>query len=82
MTAKKPIIVFYEPGEVMVNIDDKDTYLHRYEKNNKITLDKLLDKYDIDYDSFYRSYHYDENEQKILDTEKDVQEYIIDYINN
>ena len=46
----KPIIIFYEPFEIIVKENDE---IISYLDELKITESELLEKYDIDYKSFF-----------------------------
>jgi len=73
----KPIIIFYEPFEIMI----KDTT--KYLQETKITENELLAKYDIDYNSFFTSNIRDEKGlPEILISTHDVHVFLLDYINN
>jgi len=73
----KPIIVFYEPFEIMI----KDTNKMFNETN--MTESEILEKYDIDYDSFFHSNIRDEKGvPEILILKKDVHIFLLDYMNN
>jgi hypothetical protein len=76
----KPIIIFYEPHEIMIKInEDKIIYLDE----TFITLNELLEKYLIDYDSFFQSNVRDEKGYpEILKSKSDVNEFLLNYINN
>jgi len=73
----KSIIVFYEPFEIMI----KETNKILNETN--ITESELLEKYDIDYDSFFYSNIRDEKGvPEILISKNDVHMFLLDYTNN
>ena len=73
----KPIIIFYEPFEIMI----KDTT--KYLQETKITENELLAKYDIDYNSFFTSNIRDEKGlPENLTSNDDVHLFLLDYINN
>jgi len=78
----KNIITFAEPFEILIEKRDNNesfTYL----KETKITLNELLIKYDIDYDSFYNGNIRDEKGlPEILKCKHDVHIFLLDYINN
>jgi hypothetical protein len=76
----KPIIIFYEPFEIMVKeYKQKEKYL----QETIITEQNLLQKYNIDYDSFYNSNIRDEKGlPEILNSQQDVHNFLLDYINN
>jgi len=74
---KKPIIIFYEPFEIMI----RDTT--KYLQETKITVNELLTKYDIDYESFFHSNIRDEKGYPILlQSKEDIHNFLLDYINN
>jgi hypothetical protein len=78
----KPIIVFYEPFEIMAKENGKETYLHRYLGQQKLTLKELLDTFDIDYISFYTSNIRDEKCYPIQLSSKDgIHNFLLKYIN-
>lgn len=73
----KPIIIFYEPFEIMI----KDTTIYLLE--NKMTERELLEKYDIDYDSFYNSNIRDNKGiSEVLKNKNDVHLFLLSYIND
>jgi hypothetical protein len=74
---KKPIIIFYEPFEIMI----KDTI--KYLQETKMTENELLTKYDIDYESFFNSNIRDEKGYpELLQSKEDIHNFLLDYINN
>jgi len=71
----KPIITFYEPYEIMIKETDK------YLQETKITENELLNKYEIDYDSFFNSNIRDENGYpEELKNKNDVHIFLLNYI--
>jgi hypothetical protein len=73
----KPIIVFYEPYEIMIKETNK-----MFNETN-MTESELLEKYDIDYDSFFHSNIRDEKGvPEILTSKNDIHMFLLDYINN
>ncbi len=76
----KPIIFFCEPFKLLVlTIENKEIYLQEIKMNEN----ELLNKYDIDYDSFYRSNIRDENGYpEILKSKYDVHIFILGYLND
>lgn len=73
----KPIIIFYEPFEIMI----KDTT--KYLQETKMTHNELLANYDIDYESFFCSNIRDvKGYPKLLQSKKDIHIFLLDYINN
>ncbi len=76
-TIKKPTIIFYEPSEIMIT--ETTTYL----QETKITKSELLEKYDIDYDSFlYCNIRDEKGLPEILKSQDDIHEFILKYISN
>ena len=72
----KPIIVFYEPYEIMI----KENKMFN---ETNMTESELLEKYDIDYDSFFHSNIRDEKGMpEILISKNDIHKFLLDYINN
>ena len=68
----KPIIIFYEPFEIIV------------EENSKMIsyLDELLEKYDIDYKSFFTKDIRDKyGKPKRFESNDDIHKFFLDYIN-
>jgi hypothetical protein len=73
----KPIIIFYEPFEIMIKNTTK------YLEETKMTLNELLAKYDIDYESFFNSNIRDnKGYPEILSSKEDIHNFLLDYINN
>jgi len=73
----KPIIIFYEPFEIMIKNATK------YLEETKMTLNELLAKYDIDYESFFNSNIRDNKGYlEILSSKEDIHNFLLDYINN
>lgn len=73
----KLIIIFYEPFEIMI----KNT--KKYLGETKMTLNELLAKYDIDYESFFNSnIRDDKGYPEILSSKEDIHNFLLDYINN
>ena len=76
----KPVIVFYEPFEIVLEINGK---MLSYLNETQITENRLLEKYSIDYDSFLTNDIRDENGYpEILKSKSDIHKFILDYINN
>ncbi len=74
----KPTIIFFEPFEILIEKDQTLSYL----QETKMTSKQLLEKYDIDYDSFFRSNIRDEKGcPENLRSESDVIVFLLDYIN-
>lgn len=79
----KPIIRFYEPFEIVVIFieNNKEIMSYLFEKN--ISESQMLEKYDIDYDSFIKNNIRDEEGYpENLKTKRDVEIFLLDYINN
>ena len=76
----KPIIFFCEPFELLVlTNENKEIYLQEIKMNEN----ELLNKYDIDYDSFYCSNIRDKNGYpEILKSKYDVHIFILGYLND
>ena len=73
----KLIIIFYEPFEIMIKNTTK------YLEETKMTLNELLAKYDIDYESFFNgNIRDDEGYLEILSSKEDIHNFLLDYINN
>jgi len=76
----KPIIRFYEPFEIIVLVNNE---IMSYLDEPQITENKILEKYNINYDSFYKSDIRDEKGlPEIIISKKDIHEILINYINN
>ena len=72
----KPIIIFYEPYEIMIKQTGK------YLSETNLTESELLAKYDIDYNSFFMSNIRDERGYpETIKSHKDVHIFLLDYIN-
>jgi hypothetical protein len=72
----KPIITFYEPFEILIKQTEK------YLQETKMTENELLEKYDIDYDSFFSNNIRDEKGlPEILNSKHDIHIFLLDYIN-
>lgn len=81
----KPIIRFCEPYEIFVICvkENKEimSYLHNVEKTKNMTENKMLEKYNIDYDSFFRNNIRDEQGYpENLKTYTDVHLFLLNYI--
>ncbi len=75
----KPIIIFYEPFEIIV---EKNGEMISYLDELKITESELLDKYDIDYKSFFIKDIRDKNGlPEKFDSNDDIHKFLLDYIN-
>ena len=68
----KPIIIFYEPFEIIVKENDE---IISY-------LDELLEKYDIDYKSFFTKDIRDKyGKPEKFESNDDINKFLLDYIN-
>ena len=75
----KPIIIFYEPYEIIVKENDE---IISYLDELKITESELLEKYDIDYKSFMTNNVRDKNGYpENFESNDDIHKFLIDYIN-
>lgn len=75
----KPTITFYEPFEVIIQENGK---IISYLDEIKMTEDELLEKYNIDYNSFLTSDVRDERGMpEIFESNKDIHKFLLDYIN-
>jgi hypothetical protein len=73
----KPIIIFYEPFEIII----KDTT--KYLQETYIMQNELLMKYEIDYESFFNSDICDEKGYpELLQSKEDIHNFLLNYINN
>lgn len=76
----KPIIRFYEPYEIVVLVNNE---IMSYLDEPQITENQMLEKYNIDYDSFYKSDVRDEKGlPEIIKSKKDIHTILLNYINN
>ena len=76
----KPIISFYEPFEIVVLVNNE---IMSYLDESQITENQILGKYNIDYDSFYKSDIRDEiGLSKIIKSKNDIHKILLNYINN
>ena len=75
----KPIIIFYEPFEIIVKENDE---IISYLDEIKITESELLEKYDIDYKSFFTKDIRDKNGlPEKFESNDDIHKFLLDYIN-
>ena len=75
----KPIIIFYEPYEIIVKENDE---IISYLDELKITESELLEKYDIDYKSFMTNNVRDKNGYpENFESNDDIHKFLLDYIN-
>jgi hypothetical protein len=76
----KPIISFYEPFEIVVLENNE---IISYLDEPQITENQILEKYNIDYDSFYKSDVRDEKGlPEIIKSKGDIHRILLNYINN
>ena len=75
----KPIIIFYEPFEIIVKENDE---IISYLDEIKITERQLLEKYDIDYKSFMTNNVRDKyGLPEKFESNDDIHKFLLDYIN-
>ena len=75
----KPIIRFYEPYEIVVLVNNE---IMSYLDEPQITENQMLEKYNIDYDSFYKSDIRDEKGlPEIISSKSDIHSILLNYIN-
>ena len=75
----KLIIRFYEPFEIVVLVNNE---IMSYLDEPKITENQMLEKYNIDYDSFYKSDIRDEKGlPEIIISNNDIHKILLNYIN-
>jgi len=75
----KPIIIFYEPFEIIV---EKNGEMTSYLDELKITESELLEKYDIDYKSFMTNNVRDKyGLPEKFESNDDIHKFLLDYIN-
>ena len=75
----KPIIRFYEPFEIIVLTNNE---IMSYLDESQITENQMLEKYNIDYDSFYKSDIRDEKGlPEIIKSKSDIHSILLNYIN-
>jgi hypothetical protein len=75
----KPIIIFYEPFEIIVKENDE---IISYLDELKITESELLEKYDIDYKSFFTKDIRDKyGKPEKFESNDDINKFLLDYIN-
>jgi len=73
----KQIIIFYEPFEIMIKNTTK------YLEETKMNINELLEKYDIDYESFFNgNIRDDKGYKEILSSKEDIHNFLLNYINN
>ena len=76
----KPIISFYEPFEIVVLVNNE---IMSYLDEPQITENQIIEKYNIDYDSFYKSDIRDEKGlPEIIKSKSDIHKILLNYINN
>jgi hypothetical protein len=77
---KKPIIRFYEPFEIVVLVNNE---IRSYLDEPQITENQILEKYNIDYDSFYKSdIRNEKGLPEIIKSKSDIHKILLNYINN
>ena len=75
----KPIIRFYEPFEIVVLVNNE---IMSYLDEPQITENQILEKYNIDYDSFFTSDIRDEKGlPEIIKSKSDIHSILLNYIN-
>ena len=75
----KPIIRFYEPYEIVVLVNNE---IMSYLDEPQITENQMLEKYNIDYDSFYKSDIRDvKGLPEIISSKNDIHSILLNYIN-
>ena len=75
----KPTITFYEPYEVIIKENGK---IISYLDEVKMTEEELLEKYNIDYNSFLTSDVRDgRGLPEIFESNEDIHKFLLDYIN-
>lgn len=75
----KPIIIFYEPFEIIVK---ENKQIISYLDEIEITESELLEKYDIDYKSFFTKDIRDKNGlPEKFESNDDIHKFLLDYIN-
>jgi len=75
----KPIIRFYEPYEIIVLVNNE---IMSYLDEPQITENQMLEKYNIDYDSFYKSDIRDEKGlPEIISSKSDIHSILLNYLN-
>ncbi len=75
----KPIIRFYKPYEIVVIVNNE---IMSYLDEPQITENQMLEKYNIDYDSFYKSDIRDEKGlPEIIISNNDIHKILLNYIN-
>ena len=75
----KPIIIFYEPFEIIVKENNE---IISYLDEIKITESELLEKYDIDYKSFFTKDIRDKyGKPEKFESNNDIHKFLLDYIN-
>jgi len=78
----KPIITFCEPFEILAISVKGNKETMSYLKETNITENQMLEKYDIDYDSFFRSNIRDEKgSPENIKSKNDIHVFLLDYIN-
>jgi hypothetical protein len=76
----KPIIRFFEPFEIVVIVNNE---IISYLDEPQITENQILEKYNIDYDSFYKSDIRDEKGlPEIIISKSDIHKILLNYLDN
>jgi hypothetical protein len=75
----KPIIIFNEPFEIIIKENDE---IISYLDELKMTEIELLEKYDIDYKSFFTKDIRDKyGKPEKFESNDDIHKFLLDYIN-
>jgi hypothetical protein len=75
----KPIIRFYEPFEIVVLVNNE---IRSYLDEPQITENQILEKYNIDYDSFYKSdIRNEKGLPENIKSKSDIHKILLNYIN-
>jgi hypothetical protein len=75
----KLIIRFYEPFEIVVIVNNE---IMSYLDEPQITESQMLEKYNIDYDSFYKSdIRNEKGLPEIIKSKSDIHSILLNYIN-
>ena len=76
----KLIIRFFEPFEIVIIANNE---IMSYLNEPQITENQILEKYNIDYDSFFTSDIRDEKGlHEIIKSKSDIHKILLNYINN
>jgi hypothetical protein len=75
----KPIIRFYEPFEIVVLVNNE---IRSYLDEPQITENQILEKYNIDYDSFYKSdIRNEKGLPEMIKSKSDIHVILLNYLN-